>query len=339
MHTVVGSVSSLKDIEALKYICDKFNNDDCLNEGLNVCKKLNNVVISTETKLKTLISDFSSIDKTISESYKTSFGRSLNRISRFCKIAKIDKKRDLLYIPKTKSVITAVLNINKSCTESSKCEVVITCNGNLKCVELENNNFVAIDVDSSSFFVKGKNISVLILMFDELIHPMIPLITSISIDDVLISRHDRLYNEIPNKNWFKFYVELKHEYVSSVTLIVDGTILHCSSDYNTHCFISKEIQNGVSSVNDDCGCCYSNSSVCVLSKNELLKKSVCESIRGGFTFTVLDVGNFSASFVGKYPNFDYLKITLSTLNHMISRKEKVSGKIVNGYRFYGICHK
>ncbi|CAC21376.1 138R protein [Yaba-like disease virus] len=338
MSTIVGSVTSLKDLETLELVGKNFNNDS-LSESLNVCKKLDNVITGTKTKQKISLFDCPGIDKTIAELYNTSFGKSISRISRFCKIVKVDNKKDFSYVPETEFVITAVLNINNNICTDHKCDIVVTSDNDLKYIELANNDFVIVNSNISSFFVKGKNTLILILIFDELNYPAIPLITSTSSNDVLISRHSRLYDELPGKNWFKFYVELKHEYSSSITLIIDGTILYASSDYATHCFISKEMQNTVKDIDDDCGCCYSNSHVYTLSKSDLLEKSVCEPIRGGLALLNLEVGKFSASFIGKYPNFKYIKIALSTLHYMIDKKEKISGKMINGYYFYGISHR
>ncbi|AUI80710.1 hypothetical protein [White-tailed deer poxvirus] len=340
-NIITGKSFSYRDWDISEY----FKNclDDTVPSCTNVCSNFDNVIVSSNTISKLLIADIPKIDKSISCAYSDDKKSTveLNRVSRFGKLILLNNEKNVVYITGTNNnVVYVILTLmrNNDCDKGS-CEIkILKDNDEDNISRLLDEQRFAIIQGNQDALVSGTNVLILILIFDEKNFPFIPLIRSISNNDVFISRHNRIHEEIPDKNWFKFYVELRHCYTTSLMLVIDGTVLYVGTDKDTHCLISKGRANKQEAI-DDCHCCYNDVSLCVFDKRELLQKTICSSIRGGLHIIIKTIGNFSAGAVGIIPKFDYIKITMSAACIMLTKDDKLSGKTNIGSYIYGIAHR
>ncbi|AHB35815.1 hypothetical protein [Vaccinia virus] len=227
----------------------------------------------------------------------------VSRISRFANLIKIDdddKTPTGVYnYFKPKDVIPVIISIGK---DKDVCELLISSNISCACVEL-NSYHVAILPMNVSFFTKG-NASLIILLFDFSIDAA-PLLRSVTDNNVIISRHQRLHDKLPSSNWFKFYISIKSNYCSILYMVVDGSVMHAIADNRTYANILDN-----TTINDECRCCYFEPQIRILDRDEMLNGSSCDMMN------LPDVGKFGSSMLGKYEP-DMIKIALSVAGNLI----------------------
>lgn len=185
------------------------------------------------------------------------------------------------------------------------------------------------------FFTKG-NASLIILLFDFSIDAA-PLLRSVTDNNVIISRHQRLHDELPSSNWFKFYISIKSDYCSILYMVVDGSMMYAIADNRTHAIISKNILDNTT-INDECRCCYSEPQIRILDRDEMLNGSSCYMNRHCIMMNLPDVGEFGSSMLGKYEP-DMIKIALSVAGNLIRNRDYIPGRRGYSYYVYGIASR
>ncbi|AGZ95452.1 hypothetical protein GPX-Vietnam_137 [Goatpox virus] len=335
MDIILGNTFSNNDWDISEFFKNVFENNVFENPR-NICSVFDSIIIGNKTKSKIIVADTPKIDLSISNTYKEKKKVDLIRVSRFCKAVALKSKKDYVYIPETK-IPFAILTV--SIIDDDLKHELSYCSLQNKQYDLSMNiNSFAIVTKCNGLSIKGTNMLIVITFFEEKNYPHIPLIRTISSNDVFISRHSRLHKEIPNKDWFKFYVEFNHNYCTALTVIIDGSILYSRSDYKTHCIISK-YQSKKDEINDDCCCCYNTPSVYILNKKEIIEYVSCNTIRGGIHISLKGVGDFSSSYIGKCPNVEHLKVVIGSTYDMLTKQDSISGKKMYCSYIYGIAHR
>ncbi|AOP31651.1 hypothetical protein SKPV-WA-172 [Skunkpox virus] len=325
--------SLVNHCEEVNHIKNDFMFKPCCEK---VCKKIKDVHIGGQTKSNVVIADLPYLDTAVSDVCSSIYKKNVSRISRFVNLIKIDdddKTPTGVYnYFKPVDVIPVIISIGK---DKDVCELLISSDNACACVELKSYQ-VAILPMNVSFFTKG-NTSLIIILFDFSIDAA-PLLRNIDDNNVIISRHRRIHEELPNSNWFKFYVSIKSDYCSIIYMVVNGSVLHAKADNKTHAIISKHmLDNG--NINDECRCCYNEQQIRILNREEMLNRSSCEMNRHCIMMTLPDIGEFGSSILGKYePNM--IKIALSVCaTSLIKNRDYIPGRRGYSYYVYGIASK
>ncbi|QQG31626.1 hypothetical protein [Swinepox virus] len=329
MNIIVDNTFSARDWDIVDFFKNAFDND--YPEYKNVCSLFDNIICKNNIKQKTIIADTPKIDSRVSTIYRRDKGHDLIRISRFCKTIEL-VNNDSIYISESNNLLVCVLTLYKRNMNNYSCSI----KSSNTYTDLQLNTFSIAKNDDIS--IKGSNIIISIIFFEEKTYPCIPLIKTISDNYVIVSRHNRLHDELPNENWFKFYIELRHGYTSSLVIIVDGTILYAGADVKTHCEISKK-RTIREEIRDDCMCCYRASAICIFDKFQVMEKVSCKCIRGGIHIICNGLGEFGSSYVGKYPNHDNIRIAVGAAYDMLTKQDCISGKLATGSCLYGIARR
>ncbi|QHR82675.1 hypothetical protein [Brazilian porcupinepox virus 1] len=303
----------------------------------DVCETL--LTTRSNALSKNVITDMEPIDRHISKSYKNTYGLSLSRISRFSTVFKLNDDEKKIYISTNSDIIYVLLVIDTIDDEFDNYLCYIKEKNDESKVNQIKTNYFAI-LPNNDMLITGRNILVSILTFYRKEYPSLPLIRNLLDDSIVISRSNKIYDEIPDCNWFKFYIELNHNYSTSIMILVDGIMLYIKPSYTTHCIISMNSKN-IERVMDDCKCCYSNTySTEIIYKNDINDSDVTlKDIRGGIGINLSGMGKFSATYIGRYPNCNYLKTCMHIFNMILFRNNKIAGKGMNKSYVYGICHR
>ncbi|AGJ91920.1 hypothetical protein VACV_TT11_227 [Vaccinia virus] len=322
----------VKHGEEINHIKNDFMIKPCCER---VCEKVKNVHIGGQSKNNTVIADLPYMDNAVSDVCNSLYKKNVSRISRFANLIKIDdddKTPTGVYnYFKPKDVIPVIISIGK---DKDVCELLISSDISCACVEL-NSYHVAILPMDVSFFTKG-NASLIILLFDFSIDAA-PLLRSVTDNNVIISRHQRLHDELPSSNWFKFYISIKSDYCSILYMVVDGSVMHAIADNRTHAIISKNILDNTT-INDKCRCCYFEPQIRILDRDEMLNGSSCDMNRHCIMMNLPDVGEFGSSMLGKYEP-DMIKIALSVAGNLIRNRDYIPGRRGYSYYVYGIASR
>ncbi|AFB76953.1 hypothetical protein COTV151 [Cotia virus SPAn232] len=308
----------------------------------NVCNKLNDILSNTTSKY--VVADIQEIDSELSNEYKKNNGIQLGRVSRYTKICKFTKKTDYISIPHISDEIVYSLFIFKSDDNDDDddddyyCNINETINNNF--TNIYNNNYALISTNND-IIVRGNNVYVSIIMFYKKNYPSPTLIKcEMLYDMVFVSRHKRIYNEIPNENWFKFYIGFMNCYSTHITIRLDGSVINIRPDYKTYCILSGYSINNNTEIIDDCKCCYKDtSSVISYNNSNNLNNILLVNVPGGLGIDVNGLGKFTASFIGRIPSHKHIKLCLNILISILFKYDKIAGRGYNTLFVYGIAHK
>ncbi|AKJ93802.1 hypothetical protein RCNV-85A-157 [Raccoonpox virus] len=298
------------------------------------CEKVKNVYIGGQSKNNIVIADLPYLDAAVSDVCNSIYKKNVSRISRFVNLIKIDDSdktpTGLYNYFKPVDTIPVIISIGN---DKDGCELLISSDKSCACVELNAYQIAVLPINVS-FFTKG-NASLIIILYDFSVDAA-PLLRGIDDNNVVISRHRRIHDELPNSNWFKFYVSLRSDYCSIIYMIVNGSVFYAKADNKTHATISKYIDNY--NINDECRCCYNEQQIKILDREEMLNGSSCEMNRH-CVMMHSDIGDFGSSILGKYEP-DMIKIVLSvSTSSLIKNRDYISGRRGYGYYVYGIAHK
>ncbi|AST09564.1 hypothetical protein NY_014-163 [NY_014 poxvirus] len=297
----------------------------------NVCRDIEHINFCDNTCNNNIIADIPYFDKAVSDKWYSLHNTKLYRVSRFATLIKA-KDNNNNYIVYRFELRNNIVSVIISLDDESTCKIISQSAEQNMSTILKPSNMIILSM-GSSFVIQGKG-NLLIVMYDDCINEA-PLLKSFSSDDVIISRHRRLHDEMPS-DWFKFYVCLTSDCCSKLYIVVNGSVMFAKADDKTHAIISHDyIDND--KINDECDCCYSVSSIKILNRNELLSKSSCEINRHCVTMNLTNIGTFYSSITGKY-NEEMTKIALSAASYMINNRDHIPGR-GNGYYIYGIASK
>ncbi|APG58356.1 protein A51 [BeAn 58058 virus] len=306
----------------------------------NVCNKLNDIVSNTTSKY--VVTDTQEIDAELSNEYKNKNDVKLGRVSRFSKIFKVNKETDYICIPYIGEDIVYGLFIFKSDDDdyNEYCNInEITENNNVRNI---NNNNYALITTKNDIVVRGYNVYVAVVMFYKKKYPFPTMINSEMLPEmVFLSRYKKIYNEIPNENWFKFYIEYMNCFSTHITVILNGCVINIRPDYKTYCILSGNAVNNNTDIIDDCKCCYKDTSYVLAYNNSNNINNIISlnNIPGGLGIDVDGLGKFTASYIGTAPNHKYIKICFNVLISVLFNYNKIAGRGYNTLFVYGIAHK
>ncbi|ASK51353.1 hypothetical protein EPTV-WA-152 [Eptesipox virus] len=296
----------------------------------------NNIFKTDSVTVKNVIADTYNIDKSISYIAYDNYGFNLSRLSRFCTVVHLNNDNDFIHKKENNNFI-CIFNI-KQTDINSHCKVIINDSHKLKCVNIPYKKYIVIE-PQSFIHICGNNTYIAIIVYEKCNNLFLPLISNVDKNFVYISRYNRIYDELPNNSWFKFYIKFSCSYNTSVYAIMDGSVVNAIATKSTHCEISKLIyKKNIDNVTDCCYCCNTQE----LSK-ELYKKSLSNCVsshyKSGLLINVNNIGNFTASYVGKCPNFEYVNIVMSIIDFMINDTSMFCGQSFHSVYLYGISSK
>ncbi|QDJ95120.1 hypothetical protein [Hypsugopox virus] len=324
---------------------DKVNKDcnDFDPELDEVC--VENIVYDVDmTITRYIVADTPNIDNSVSAIANQKYGFNLSRISRLCNVIYFDHEDSTIFKKENKHY-TCIFNIrddrsNKTDTHTkSQFKIVVINNNKMKSIILTLNKYVIIP-PQSSFYMIGTSSYAAILMYEQSDNLYLPLINNINKDSVYLSRYSRIHDELPNYDWFKFYISFGSDFTSTINIIINGTVINALASYDTHCKISNCCAyEGFFYTTDCCRCCYKNVPLIKeMSANELISTTSCEHYKSGLLLKIKDIGTFTASYIGRCPNFKHIRMVTSIVDFMINDKSMFAGQKMHSTYLYGIAH-
>ncbi|AEN03744.1 hypothetical protein YKV155 [Yokapox virus] len=325
-------------VNNVKEFINKSNEFDYIKSRLciestkkNTCRDLEQINVCDVLYHNNVIADIPYFDDAVSNKWNSIYNTRLYRVSRFGTLIDARNNDGIIY---NFNVRNNIVNIIISLDDKSISKIISQDNTESKITTILKPSSAVILSIGSSFIIKG-NSKLLIIIYDDCVNEA-PLLKCFSADDVIISRHKRLHDELPNDNWFKFYICLTSDHCSKLYIVVNGAIIHAKADKKTHSVISHNyIDND--KINDECNCCYSETPIKILSKDELLTKSSCEFNRHCITVNIDNIGTLYSSILGKYDK-EMINIVFSVSTYLINDRDNIAGR-GNGYYIYGIATK